>query len=316
MKRITQNYLDNFDMNSVVAVPTTLNVEVTNVCNLRCVMCPQRTMKRERGWMDVDLYKEVLAEASAMGIRQVGLHTVGESILHPRIHEFVAESKKYGHYTYLDVNGNNIAPGTHERLLDAGLDSLKFSIDAADAQTYASIRQGGDFSRVMANLRKFDELRKLRGHPMRLYAFYIISALNESGIERFKEVIGPFVDEMEYFIVLNQGEQVEQYEQLVSPSLRGLMEKHRRRIVCPNPFRRINVTWDGWLTACCVDFENAMAYGRYERGRLAELFNNEEARSIRSRMTGLDLESLPLCRNCTMVQYDIPALCAELNELY
>ena len=316
MKRITQNYVSNFDMARLDAAPTTLNVEATNVCNLRCVMCPQRTMRRARGFMDVELFRAILDEAADMGVTQVGLHTVGESILHPQLDRFVAASKARGLYTYLDVNGNAIAPGMHERLLDAGLDSLKFSMDAADPETYAKIRRGGDFHKVMENLKTFDRLRKERGHPMRLYAFYIICALNEQGVAAFKDVVGPYVDEVEYFTVLNQGEQYDGFEELSSPILREMMAKHRKPTVCPNPFRRINITWDGWLTACCVDFENALAYAKYEPGRLAELWQCAAARDIRAKMAALDLDDLPLCRNCTMAQYDIPALCVDINERF
>ncbi|CAB1072245.1 hypothetical protein D1AOALGA4SA_1482 [Olavius algarvensis Delta 1 endosymbiont] len=100
MKDITKNYFNNFTLNTFDPAPTTLNVEVTNICNLRCVMCPANTVKRAKGYMGLNLFKNILKESVELGIKQIGLHTVGESLLHPEIVTFISESKKTGLYTY------------------------------------------------------------------------------------------------------------------------------------------------------------------------------------------------------------------------
>lgn len=316
MKTITRNLIENFYQGLLTPEPTTLNVEVTNVCNLDCIMCPAHSVKRPKGMMDLDLYKDVLAEAVEMGIRQIGLHTVGESILHPRIAEFVSVSKATGLYTYMDVNGNRVRPGLAREIVAAGLDSLKFSIDAHEPGLYARIRRGGDLGKVMDNLKAFDAARKELNPSMRLYALYIISSLNEPYVEDFMNLVRPFVDEVEVSLVLNQGEQFDGYEGLVSPRLRELMDRHRKPKPCPNPFRRITVSWDGWLTACCIDFELQMAYAKYEKGRLREAWESQPLERMRQGMLDMDFAAMPMCANCDMMLYDIPALCAELNEMY
>ena len=316
MKTITRNLIENFYQGRLTPEPTTLNVEVTNVCNLDCIMCPAHSVKRPKGMMDLDLYKDVLAEAVDMGIRQIGLHTVGESILHPRIVEFVSVSKATGLYTYMDVNGNRVRPGLAREIVAAGLDSLKFSIDAHEPGLYARIRRGGDLGKVMDNLKAFDAARKELNPSMRLYALYIISSLNEPYVEDFMNLVRPFVDEVEVSLVLNQGEQFDGYEGLVSPRLRELMDRHRKPKPCPNPFRRITVSWDGWLTACCIDFELQMAYAKYEKGRLREAWESQALERMRQAMLNMDFSAMPLCANCDAISYDLASLCAELNEMY
>jgi wyosine [tRNA(Phe)-imidazoG37] synthetase (radical SAM superfamily) len=318
MKKITQNYITNFYSDICVPNPTTLNVEVTNICNLRCVMCPTHSVKRAKGFMDLALYKDILLEAVDLGIKQIGLHTVGESILHPEIVAFIEESKKTGLYTFMDVNGNLIREGDHERIIDAGLDSLKFSIDAHNTEIYKKVRIGGNFENVFDNLKKIDEIRKRKKANMRLYALYLINAINEKYFFDFKKKIGKYVDDIEVSLVMNQGEQVEAYEELslVSNRLTKLIEKHKKKIICPNPWKRINISWDGYLTGCCIDFELNMVYGKYEPGNLKELWNNKKINDIRNKVKNFDLDDLVLCRNCDMIHNDVPNFRKELNEMF
>ena len=37
-------------------------VEITNHCNLNCIMCNNDKLKRKRGFMDISLYKKIIDE--------------------------------------------------------------------------------------------------------------------------------------------------------------------------------------------------------------------------------------------------------------
>ncbi|CAB1082051.1 hypothetical protein D1AOALGA4SA_9689 [Olavius algarvensis Delta 1 endosymbiont] len=218
----------------------------------------------------------------------------------------------------MDINGNMVRQGDHEKIIDAGLDSLKFSIDAHDPNIYRKIRKGGNFETVLDNLKIFDDMRKHKKSNMRLYALYMINAINEKYFNDFREIIGKYVDDIEVSLVMNQGEQVEAYQELslVSTRIRNLIEKHKKQIICPNPWKRITISWDGYLTACCIDFELNMVYGKYEPGNLKRLWNSQKINDIRKKVKSLDLDDLVLCRNCDMINYDIPRFRKELNEMF
>jgi pyruvate-formate lyase-activating enzyme len=318
MKDITKNYIDNFTLDTFNPIPSTLNVEVTNICNLRCAMCPAHSVRRAKGFMNLALFKDILQEAVDLGIKQIGLHTVGESILHPEIVTFINESKKTGLYTYMDINGNSVRQGDHERIIEAGLDSLKFSIDAHDSEIYNKVRKGGDFKKVLDNLKKFDEIRKRKKANMRLYALYLINFVNEKYVYDFKKIVGEYVDDIEISLVMNQGEQVQGFDALspVSKRLTDLLAKHKKRIICPNPWKRIVISWDGYLTGCCIDFELNMVYGKYVPGNLKELWCNDKINDIRHKIKKFDLGNLVLCSNCDMINYDVPNFRDELNDMF
>ena len=75
--------------------PVTLQVEITNGCNLRCAMCFQRTMVRPVQLMTVEVFRRVIDQAVGW-VRHVQLANFGEPLLHPRIHELVAYAARRG----------------------------------------------------------------------------------------------------------------------------------------------------------------------------------------------------------------------------
>jgi MoaA/NifB/PqqE/SkfB family radical SAM enzyme len=317
MKEILKRYKANLSIDDFEnPTPSTLNVEVNNICNLKCVMCPTSTSIRKKGMMDLELFRNVLDEAVEMGITQVALHTVGEPILHPQIAEFIRLSKSKNVYTYMDVNGNYFRDGLHGEIIDAGLDSLKFSIDGHNQETYSKIRCGGNLEKVMENLKLMHELRKQKKSGMKLFAQFMICSLNQAHINDFKKKISPFVDEIQISVVLNQGGQLSNFDDLPSEKLNSVIQKHRKRCVCRSPFKRIIISWDGYLTACCIDFELDLKYAKYEKGKLKELWNCDNLRDIRRKIVSSDLESLKICKSCDRIYYDVPALMEEVNEIY
>ena len=55
-------------------LPQVLQIEPTNNCNLDCVCCSRRTMKRNEGYMDFKLFQKIIDEASELKVKRVHLY--------------------------------------------------------------------------------------------------------------------------------------------------------------------------------------------------------------------------------------------------
>src|SRR5205823_3203216 len=69
----------------------------------------------------------------------------GEPMLHPHMVEMVEYAKEKGARVWMNTNGSMFGPlppyrRKLERLLEAGIDLIEFSMDAGDAETYAVVR--------------------------------------------------------------------------------------------------------------------------------------------------------------------------------
>lgn len=69
--------------------PIAALVELNNICNLNCPMCESNEASREKGYINIDLFKKISEELKELGINSIGLHTVGEPLLHPEIVEII-----------------------------------------------------------------------------------------------------------------------------------------------------------------------------------------------------------------------------------
>jgi MoaA/NifB/PqqE/SkfB family radical SAM enzyme len=69
--------------------PYIIDIELTNNCNLSCIFCDRQTMKREKGYMDIGVFKKLADEASKMGVIGFRFIRWGEHYLHPGIFDAV-----------------------------------------------------------------------------------------------------------------------------------------------------------------------------------------------------------------------------------
>ena len=124
-------------------LPTRLWVEPTSVCNLRCVMCPNKDLsKDQKGFMDFALFRKIVDEVKDFAFDVHLLHR-GESLLHPEFFEMVRYAHDAGLVTRFHTNGTLLDEDKARRLIASGLDQFAFSVDGFDAETYEKTRVNG-----------------------------------------------------------------------------------------------------------------------------------------------------------------------------
>ena len=69
----------------------------------------------------------------------------GEPLLHPELPDMIVSAKKKGAKVWLNTNGSMFGPDASgierlEKIIESGVDVIEFSMDAADAETYAKLR--------------------------------------------------------------------------------------------------------------------------------------------------------------------------------
>lgn len=142
-------------------LPRELQVEVTGACNLACTMCLVRyrpKIGRRSGAMCFHTFREIVDALPELD--KLTLQGLGEPLLAPDLLQMVEYAAARGVRVGFNTNGTFLTPAVSERLIGAELDWLHVSLDGATAETYESIRDGGDFGLVTANLRALVEARR------------------------------------------------------------------------------------------------------------------------------------------------------------
>lgn len=124
--------------------PFCTNVELTSMCNQKCVMCPltagNTLSGRNRGHMDPGIWAKVLPALRTIG--QVQWIGYGETLLHPRALEYTGEADRHGVWSSLATNGTMLTERTCAALGRLQhLVHVTVSVDSLDPQVYRSIRK-------------------------------------------------------------------------------------------------------------------------------------------------------------------------------
>ena len=285
--------------------PKNLMIEVTNACNLKCIMCGNRTMKRKRGFMDMNTYRLVLENAREIGIEMVGLYTTGETFLHPKAFDFIKLAKEMGFkYVYTDTNGIPLDEERINKIIDSGLDSIKFSIDAASKETYEKIRVGGDFDVLYKNVKMLRKVRDRKKSKLKIYASFILTNENYDELKKFKEFWKGLIDEVVVFVIRNQSShQMEEFDALIQEEIKDKIIETKDRMTkegkyCNRLWNRIIVMYDGKFTICPEDFEAEMVYGDIHNESMREAWNNEKMKKFRLMFKTENFDLAPRCKTC------------------
>ncbi len=170
------------------AFPERLHVEPTVRCNLRCPACGRELAARSRRQPDMpfELYERVITEVGPH-ITYLNLYDYGESFLHPRIFDMIELAKHVNPEVTVVISTNGMPLHTEQRrarLISTGCDEVIFSVDGASPETYSTYRAGGDFDRVIANMRALVAERNACGSATpRVVWRYILFQWNDSDEE-------------------------------------------------------------------------------------------------------------------------------------
>lgn len=161
-----RRYFEAVDAGSVEAgPPVCLYLEVTNRCNLLCETCPRTFEDLEPpADMSWELFTRIVDQAER--VSRVVLHGVGEPMLVKDLPRMIRYLKARGIYTLFNTNGTLLARGKRRELIETGLDELRVSLDAAEAESYLRVRGKPFFDRIVKNVQSFTELQREMGTPL------------------------------------------------------------------------------------------------------------------------------------------------------
>ena len=143
--------------------PVCLYLETTNRCNLLCTTCPRTYEELEPpADMSWQLFCSIVDQIP--NLSRAVLHGVGEPMLVKNLPRMVRYLKDRGTYVLFNTNGTVLNEKNGRALIEAELDELRVSFDAANAESYKAIRGKNYFNRILKNVRAFRDLQEREGH--------------------------------------------------------------------------------------------------------------------------------------------------------
>lgn len=272
-------------------------IEITNACNLNCLMCRTKASKRPVGFIEPRILNIILQKLSAIGIKAVSFHTVGEPFMHKGLEELLEIAGGYGFRVWLSTNGQfpQRIESLYKRFPDLA-NWYRFSIDGATRQSYELIRQGASFDKLLESLEMIHRINDgKRNSRISLSITSMLGMTNIYDIAAFFKVYSKYCypESMSFFIPY------------IVPSNADFAKKDfpfpnliRPGAPCSMPFKSIHFTYSGKATLCCRDYEEELVIGDIEEGAIIELWNGPRAESIRNKHLNPESMDISPCRLC------------------
>ncbi|XDZ70407.1 radical SAM/SPASM domain-containing protein [Alphaproteobacteria bacterium LSUCC0744] len=274
--------------------PPLVQIEPTSICNYRCVFCyqtdPRLSSKKNghMGNMDINLFCNLIDQLQG-NVEGITLASRGE----PTVHKNLSKMLDYigGKFvaTKLNTNAFLLNEAISRSILDADIQTLVFSADAASEPLYSQLRVNGNLDRVVRNVERFYEIKEREYPKSRLITRVSgVRFKSEQSIDAMEKFWKRFVDQVA-FVDYNP------WENVYDASEKGINEP------CSDLWRRMFVWWDGKVAPCDVDYLTTLGQGVFPNQSIPEIWNGEMYQRLRQKHLDDQRKHIEPCRRCVVV---------------
>lgn len=289
--------------------PTTLSIEPTTSCNLRCPECPSglRSFTRPTGMLHEQLFEQVVDQVRGH-LSWLHLYFQGEPFLNPRFLEMVEYADSSGIFTSTSTNAHYLHEKQVSGILKSGLKQLIVSMDGITQEVYEQYRIGGDLDKVQKGLKLLISERKKTGLQFpRVVLQFLVTGQNEHQLPALKSWAKTMeVDELQ--LKSTQIYEFENGSDLIPKDLgysrylplgNGKWKlKKQLENKCWRMWKGAVVTWDGKVVPCCFDKDANHVMGELKNQTLSAIWNAMPYFDFRKQLLA-DRTKIGICRNCT-----------------
>jgi MoaA/NifB/PqqE/SkfB family radical SAM enzyme len=286
---------------------TFARLDICNVCQLDCRGCDIRKLNygaRGRGYITLDNFRKFL-ELNPL-LEYLYLSNYGETFLHPEFPEIMRIAHEKGVELLTENNFNTVSDEILEAVVKYKMNYLQIALDGACQETYSWYRRGGNFDKVIENIKRLNAVKKKHNSelPRLVWQYIILSSNNRiSEIKKAKEMAKSlgmnisFVRDWGGFVPENR-EEVEKETGLSFTSDDEITSSiHLKRFIpCDQLFTRPQVNWDGRFFGCCHNIQMSFGADMFKIS-IDEFLQSKIIRDAREMVLGGRPKALP-CLRC------------------
>lgn len=263
-------------------MPYRYNIDPTNVCNLRCPVCPTGLgiLGREQGRMTVESF-QALVDQLARYAYVLELYNWGEPFLHPGIFDMIRYAHDHRVSVGLSSNLNYFSREMAEKTVSSGLDRIIVSVDGSTQAAYEAYRRGGDLSRVLdhVNMLVDEKERQKSRYPFVLMRM-LINRHNEHQIEELRQIsedIGADAFSTGAFLIDTTDQaQIEDWLPTEEKHSCYCYSKVLKNVSdCSDLWEAMTLNWDGGVAPCCWVHRQEHDFSNASERPIADIWNSE-----------------------------------------
>lgn len=301
---------------SLKSYPCKLVIDPCNYCVLKCPLCPtgrgdEGRKKAMMGFRDcsriIDETKDYLYE--------IDFYNWGEPLMNKDVFKMIRYAHDKGIMTRVSSNLNYFMEGFEKKLVGSGLDILVVSLDGTDKEAYSKYRRGGDFDKVLRNVKRIaDEKRRQGSRTPRILWQFLIMKQNEGQLPKAKRMykdygfdgmkieavrtdISKEIFQSDEEKIKNSKEWLPENEKLSRFDYKK-KEKKIKKKSCMFLWSMPVVNPDGSVSPCCAVYPERHDFGNAFKEGLMNIWNNERYVASRKIVSRKKSCINTVCSNC------------------
>jgi radical SAM protein with 4Fe4S-binding SPASM domain len=274
--------------------PPCIQVEPASVCNYRCVFCFQTDASFSKpgsghmGFMSVELFRRIIDQAEG-NCEAVTLASRGEPLLNPRIAEMLRYAGGKFLALKLNTNASVLTEPLCHAILESGVNTLVFSVDAASEPLYSTLRKGGNLERVLTNIRRFQDIRTKQYRESKIVTR--VSGVKYSEDQHLADLEAFWADLVDQVAFVRHNPWENTYDKQPNDVAEA----------CSDLWRRMFVWYDGTVNPCDIDYKSKLAVGDANTESLTDIWTGPQYTALREAHLAGNRGAENLCSRCTFV---------------
>jgi len=263
--------------------PRYIQIESIIGCDADCPFCPQKKIDRKPVIMPDSTWKKIVDDTRGLGITYRPF-LQNEALIDKRLAKIVAYIKEDATArAEINTNGSLLDERRGAELIDAGIDVVRFSLDAFSAETFARCRVGLDYQKVVDNVNRFIALAARRRGS-------VVTEVRMIDMESNRGEQRDFID---YWSVRAD-------RALIVPLYSWPWDEGVLMVRKPCIKMREEMFFytDGRAVLCCWDIAGRAAIGDVTKESVLEIWNGAVRREYADLLSRGERERIILCSRC------------------
>lgn len=265
----------NIDIENI-KLPTSLKLELSNICNHKCEYCIVPKLKQKEKFMSEKIFCKSLEEAKRLNFKEIGLFHMGEGTLHPKFCQFV-EKIPLNFDIFITTNGTQLDKLKY--LVERNIKSIKISLNGYNREIHKRITGVDTFDLIINNLKELVKYRNEIKSSTQISASSIFYNCKEQ--EMFAQYIESIVDCYYYTEIFNHAGKVDNKHIDLTNDIRII--KNICTVPCISMYNLCQIKVNGDINVCKWGVDNEFVIGNILNDKIDDLWYSEKMQKIREK---------------------------------
>ncbi len=302
-----------------LALPYSLFIDPTNQCNFQCKFCPTgdrellQKIDRPAGMMDMKLYEKIIDSiqsesiASNSKLKRLHLFKDGEPFLHKDLVKMIryAKQSNISESVETTTNASLLTKRKALEIIESGLDIIRVSIEHTSNEGYKQLcGSNADYEKIKENINYLYTEKKRRNAALQVHVKILDVKLSQTEKDTFLNDFSSSADSINIDQLMGwSGAEDKDWKlgQIVTTGMDATTPLNER-IVCPVPFFKMAINFNGQVSTCCVDWSLGAIVGDFRKQSFKEIWQGAKLRNFRLNHLMGKRRLIEICAECDYIK--------------